>query len=428
MSRTMKTIAGLVGAIFLLGAMASSAGAQDRKLTYSGWLGGFAAFKKTIQTMETEFERQNPGVDLVRSEVPYNNALNQARVSILGGNAPDVMLLSPGWIADLQAIGGLEPLDGYLTDKEWSRIPKSLRDAVTIDGKIYAMAWHLGPILLYYNRNLLRQAGLDPDHPPQTWPALKEAALKICALPADGDAKIYGVALRTVRNPNSAQWSIPIIYGHGGGFYENGKVKINTQANRDAFKWIQDVVKAGCSPEGFGTAETRTAFSGGHAGFIFEGPWGRGLIQNMSGQKLKVTQDGDVWVAHMPKDPSGNWRTVGNGNQIAIYSKAKDKELAAKFVKFVTHDPKFTDMFFNGTVLIPTPNIDLLTSGAMGADAHTQTFVQALEHTNDTPIKHPKMVAVLNELAPAMQAIMKGANIEQTLADVDRKVERLLSR
>ena len=148
----------------------------------------------------------------------------------------------------------------------------------------------------------------------------------------------------------------------------------------------------------------------------------------MSGQKLKVTQDGDVWVAHMPKDPSGKWRTVGNGNQIAIYSKAKDKKLAAKFIKFVTHDPKFTDMFFNGTVLIPTPNIDLLTSGAMGADAHTQTFVQALEHTNDTPIKHPKMVAVLNELAPAMQAIMKGANIEQTLADVDRKVERLLSR
>ena len=148
----------------------------------------------------------------------------------------------------------------------------------------------------------------------------------------------------------------------------------------------------------------------------------------MSGKKLKVTPDGDVWVAHMPKDPSGNWRTVGNGNQIVISSQAKDKALAAKFIKFVTHDPGFTDMFFKGTVLIPTPNIDLLTSGAMGADAHTQIFVEALDHTMDTPIKHAKMVAILNELAPAMQAIMKGADIGKELADVDRKVERLLSR
>lgn len=428
MRQTIRRAIVLLCTIFLVGALASSGWAQDRKLTYTGWLGGFAAFKDAIQAMETEFERQNPGVDLVRSEVPYGNALNQARVSILGKNAPDVMLLSPSWIAELQGIGGLEPLNDYLTEKEWSRIPEALKDAVTIDGKIYALAWHLGPILLYYNRNLLKQAGLDPDKLPQNWSELKEAVLKICDLPPDGEAKIYGIALRTVRNANAAQWAIPIIYGNGGDFYENGKIKINTEGNRKAFKWIQDVVQAGCSPEGFNTPETRTAFSSGHAGFIFEGPWGRGLIQNMSGKKLKVTPDGDVWVAHMPKDPSGNWRTVGNGNQIVISSQAKDKALAAKFIKFVTHDPGFTDMFFKGTVLIPTPNIDLLTSGAMGADAHTQIFVEALDHTMDTPIKHAKMVAILNELAPAMQAIMKGADIGKELADVDRKVERLLSR
>ncbi len=428
MRHATKTLCGILSVIYFAGIMASSALAEERKLTYTGWLGGFAAFKDAIQAMETEFERQNPGVDVVRSEVPYGNALNQARISTLGENAPDVMLLSPGWIADIQAIGGLEPLDSYLTDKEWSRIPKALRDAAMIDGKTYALAWHLGPILYYYNRNLFKQAGLDPNKPPQTWPDLMEAALKICKLPSVGKAKIYGVALRTVRTPNAAQWSVPIIYGHGGDFYENGEIKINTPANRKAFKWIQDIVKAECSPVGFAPAETRTAFSSSHAGFIFEGPWGRGLIQKMSGGKLKVGPDGDVWVAHMPKDPSGNWRTVGNGNQIVMSSQAKDKALAAKFIKFVTHDAKFTEMFFESTSLIPTPNIDLLKSGVMGADAHTQVFVEALNHTNDTPIKGAKMVAVLNEIAPAMQAIMKGADIEEELSKVDAKVKRLLSR
>ena len=57
MRQTIRRTIVLFGTIFLVGALASSGWAQDRKLTYTGWLGGFAAFKDAIQAMETEFEK-----------------------------------------------------------------------------------------------------------------------------------------------------------------------------------------------------------------------------------------------------------------------------------------------------------------------------------------------------------------------------------
>ncbi len=64
-----------------------------------------------------------------------------------------------------------------------------------------AMPWVPGPIIMFYNRNLMEQAGLDPDAPPQTWPELMEAAKAICALPDVDGAPIYGIALRTAPQP-----------------------------------------------------------------------------------------------------------------------------------------------------------------------------------------------------------------------------------
>ena len=125
--------------------------------------------------------------------------------------------------------------------------------------------------------------------------------------------------LRTQRSPNSAQWTIPIIYGHGGDVVnDKGEVTFNTEATKAAWQWVKDLIGPGCSPAGFSIDETRNTMAAGRAGFIFEGPWGRGLFDNLSGGKIKTAADGDIWVAPMPADPSGKRRTIGNPHQITI--------------------------------------------------------------------------------------------------------------
>jgi len=252
--------------------------------------------------------------------------------------------------------------------------------------------------------------------------------MKVCALPDRDGAPIYGIALRTARNPNSAQWTIPIIYGHGGDIHKNGKIKINTPENQAAFKWIQDVAKAGCTAVGHSHAESRNVFTAGRAGFIFEGPWGRGLVENMSGGRLKVAPNGDVWVAEMPKAPNGTRRTIGNPHEITISSKSKNKKLTAKLLEMLIFDERFTSLYYEINGQLPTGSLPLLKKGSVGSDAYSQVFVNSLKYTHDNPWQDPKFYAVMGALAPEMQQIVGGGDIPRHLEKADKAIKRLLSR
>ncbi len=406
-----------------------SAWAQQTQLTYAGWLNLYGAYKETVVFLKKDFEARHPGVEWVHNDVPFTEMLKQTTAAVLAGNAADNLHLNAGWIPALYEAGGLEPLNDYFTADEWAKIPKSLLESVTFDGKIATMPWVPAPILMFYNRNLMREAGLDPEKPPQTWPELAEQAKKIAALPARDGAPVHGIALRTQRNPNSAQWAIPIIWGHGGEFLgTDGKVSFDNEGTRAAFAWIQDIVKANASPAGFSIDETRNTMAAGRAGFIFEGPWGRGLFSNLSGNKITTAADGDIWLAPMPAAPDGKRRTIGNPHEIAIYKNSKNKKLAAEFIRYVIFDPGFTDAYFKASQQMSTADMSLLTSGSMGADAYTQIFVAALGETVDAPMKSPKFTGVMDEVAPALQAIIQGGDIQAELAQVDRRVDRLMKR
>ncbi len=403
--------------------------AETTQLSYAGWLNLYGAYVETVKFLKQDFEKKHPGVEWVRNDVPFDQALKQATVATLAGNAADNIHLIAGWIPALYEIGGLEPLNDYFTAEEWADIPKASLDAVTFDGKIMAMPWVPGPILLFYNRKLMEEAGLDPAKPPQTWPELMEQAKKIAGLPARDGAPVYGIALRTQRNPNSAQWTIPIIYGMGGDVVDaQGKVTFNTEPTQQAFAWVRDLVKSGAAPAGFSIDETRNTMASGRAGFIFEGPWGRGLFRNLSGGKATTAQDGDIWVAPMPADPNGKRRTIGNPHEITISKGSKHKQLAADFIRYVIFDPEFTDMYFKASGQLSTSDMKLLTSGDMGADAYTQLFVQQLGNTIDNPFKSPKFYAVMDDVVTALQAIIQGGDVASQLASADRRITRTMSR
>lgn len=418
----------LAGAVALT--LAEPAAAQDKvRLGYAGWLNLYGAYVEMVKALEAGFEARHPNVDWVRNDVPFAEALKQATTATLAGTAADNLHLIAGWIPALHEMGGLEPLNDWFTPAEWAQIPKASLDSVTFDGKIMAMPWVPAPIIMFYNRTLMRQAGLDPDRPPQTWAELKAQAEAICKLPAKDGAPVYGVALRTQRSPNSAQWTIPIVYGMGGDVVDaNGEPAFDTEATRAAWRWIQDLVRSGCAPAGFSIDETRNTMAAGRAGFAFEGPWGRGLFDNLSGGKLRTAPDGDVWVAPMPADPSGRRRTIGNPHQITIAKGSRQKRLAAEFIRYVIFDPAFTDAYFVASRQLSTSAMPLLTSGKMGADPYTRVFVEALAHTHDNPFKSPKFYAVMDELAPALQAVIQGADIAEQLAAADRKIKRILAR
>lgn len=417
---------GLVAACLVAACMPAKSG----ELVYSGWLGTYGYLAPVAGRIEEKFEKQHEGTDFIRQDVPFEKALDQATVAFLGKNASDLIHLIPGWVPALQSIGALAPLDDLFTEAELADIPAAALEALTFDdGKIYALPWVPGPVQLMYNRNLLKQAGYDPDTPPKTWDALKEMILAVCQLPAGEDGKIYGLALRSWSNPNAVQWSIPFIYGFGGDVVDDeGVPKFNTEATVKAYSWLQEIAQADCAPKGFSVGETRNLMAAGKAGFILEGPWGRGLFNNLSGNTLKTAPDGDIWVAPLPSAPDGSHRTIGNSHVIAISSQAEDKKLAADFIRLILFDQEITDNYYKRSDQVSTSSLTLLSTGPMGEDAFTQSFVSELDSYNESPIKHPKFYAILDQVVPEYQRILSGADVKEALAAADRKIERLLSR
>lgn len=420
-----RTIALSLGIV--VGLISSSASGQAIKLM--GWVGLFDFQKPGWERIVEEFEKQNPGVTIEYIGTPFEETLNQATVAIVGGNAPDIIQISSGWVPQLQAMDALEPLDNHFSADVLGKFPKSLIEATTIEGHVYSLPWIPGPIIMAYNRNLLKEAGLDPDNPPKTWPELTDAIDKVCALPDRSGGKVYGAALRTSRGPNTAHWAIPVIWGLGGEIVDaDGNIDVTNEGIVRAYEWYRDIVSSGCSPDAFNIQEVRNLFAQERAGFIFEGPWVRGLVTNLSDGKLSVALDGDVWIAPMPAGPDGRVRQIANSNELVITASSENKELAAKFVDFVLGNPETVEYYFETSKQLTTGRLDVLSSGAMGDDPFVQAFVEVLPVSNGVPIKHPKWFAVMDAMAPTLQKVIKGADASAELQQTKREVDRILSR
>ena len=101
-----------------------TAHAQDKtELNYSGWINLYPHHAAAVGAIEKGFEKKFPDVDWILNDVPFDQALKQATVAALAGNAPDNIHLIAGWVPALIEIGALEPLNDYFTAEEWSQIP-----------------------------------------------------------------------------------------------------------------------------------------------------------------------------------------------------------------------------------------------------------------------------------------------------------------
>ena len=417
-----------VSALFLT--LFSHGAAQDTTLRFMGWVGLFDFQKPAWDYMIEEFERQHPGVEIEYIGTPFEETLNQATVTILGNNAPDIIQLVASWTPQLDAMNALTPLDGYFDAEVLGDLPESSLASVTFDGQLKAMPWVPAPIVMTYNRALLEEAGLDPDQPPATWPEFVDAVERVCALPAREDGgEVYGVSLRTARHPNSGHWSLPVIWGFGGDILdEGGNVVVDEEGAAEAYGWYQDVVRSGCSPEGFGVQESRNVFAQGRAGFIFEGPWIQGLVASLSEGGLEVAPEGDVWVAPMPAGPGGESRMIANSHVLVVTEQSRNKELAAEFIEFITTNQEAVQRYYEATGQLPTAHMDLLTSGDMGEDVYIQAFVEALPDATSVPIQHPQWDAMMDALSVALQRAIQGQAPAEALERAADDIGRIMNR
>jgi ABC-type glycerol-3-phosphate transport system substrate-binding protein len=184
---------------------------------------------------------------------------------------------------------------------------------------------------LLYNKEHLRAAGLDPEHPPQTWAQLLEAAKKM-TIDRNKDGKPEQAGLFVPIFPASGQYSdwmvwqwMPFLWQAGGEIIneEQTRVLFNSDAGVQALTYWKSIYDA-LNLKSF-TTDYEAAFPSGVLSMAFDGPWN---LPRWEGRKVEWA------IAGLPAGPVKRATNVG-GEYLAIFKQSKHPLEGWAFVKWM---------------------------------------------------------------------------------------------
>jgi sn-glycerol 3-phosphate transport system substrate-binding protein len=129
----------------------------------------------------------------------YQDTITKALTAVKGGEPPVTsILLSTDMftLIDEDAIVAFDELIKTPEDQAWlkSFYPAFMENSQT-GGKTWGIPFQRSTIVLYYNKEAFKEAGLDPNKPPANWKEMQEYAAKLTKRDASGRVTQWGVQI-----------------------------------------------------------------------------------------------------------------------------------------------------------------------------------------------------------------------------------------
>ncbi|MET9864461.1 extracellular solute-binding protein [Streptomyces smyrnaeus] len=282
--------------------------------------------KGTYKKIAEDFEKKHPKVDVKYVHVNFGDA-NQKFKNAAGGNsgAPDVMRTEVAWVADFANLGYLAPLDGTPALDNESDYLKTAAGSTRFKGKTYAVPQVTDTLGLFYNKRLLKKAGVEV---PSSFAELKKNAKKI--KDKTGATALY---LRG----DDPYWFLPYLYGEGGDLIdaERKKVTVDDKPGVRALATMKDLVdsKAAVTDSSDGQENGIKAFQEGKVAMIIDGPWDIALARE--GKEFKGADADNLGVAPVPAGSKAQGSPQGGWN-LSVYAGSKNMRAAQEFAKYMS--------------------------------------------------------------------------------------------
>lgn len=267
---------------------------------------------------KARFEADNPGYEVVIEALPFNDLFQQIQIRMgANSNSFDVFSVDVPVTYGYGARKWLYPLDDIFTAEEKADWVESSLNAGTYKGKLLSAPVSTSTQLLYYNKNLLKAAGVDFPKPDDrlTYEQIAEIAKKIIKdEDGDGTPEIFGFTWeQTIRIYQLGQMAASLggkMIGDDG-FTVDGV--INSPEWVKAFTFYQQTFKDNLGPMG-DVIPSMELFRTGKMGLIVAGPWN---IPGMADGKVPfewgVTRT-PYFKDGKPATPTGSWHMGINPN------------------------------------------------------------------------------------------------------------------
>ncbi|MGF6177473.1 ABC transporter substrate-binding protein [Ensifer sp. 4252] len=295
-----------------------------------------------------QWEEKNPGWKVTPEVVGWAQCQDKATTLAAAGTPVAMAYVGSRTLKEFAQNDLIVPVP--MTDEEKKSYYPNIVDTVTFDDNQWGVPIAFSTKALYWNKDLFKQAGLDPETPPKTWAEEIEFAK---AIKEKTGIAGYGLPAKTF--DNTMHQFMHWVYTNNGKVIDGDKVVIDSPEVLAALQAYKDITPY--------SVEGATAYEQNEVRAIFlDGKVG--MIQGGSGAAVRLKETKVNWgVAPLPLGPSAKGEgTLLITDSLAVFKGSGVEEKAIEFAKFITSPGPQGEYELQGaaglTPLRPSPMVD----------------------------------------------------------------------
>ena len=192
-----------------------------------------------IEHIVEEFNNSQDEIHVNHTYLPWGDIFTKNLASIAAGDPADVIVNDINTVAQRAEKNQNTNLTEFINQEDDTFSEKyyeNLWNATLFEGESYALPFTTDTRLLYYNKDIMEEVGLDPEQPPTTWAELQEMAMKMDVKNGDNYDRIGYVPRYGVQG----DFYYMNATGHGFWDFENNVPTINNPEGIAALDWVVD--------------------------------------------------------------------------------------------------------------------------------------------------------------------------------------------
>lgn len=343
----------------------------------------------------------------------YSDKIN---ASVMSGMLPDVLTVDGPNIAAYAANGIIQPL-AELTEEERSTYLESILEQGTYDGQLYALGVMESSVGLYYNKDILDEAGIEvptADNP-WTWSEFMDILEQL--KPMMDELGGYPLDMTFPVGETSIYYYAPFVWSNGGDMVSEDGMTVdgifNSPENVEAMQLFRSIVQNGYMSQ----APIDKLFESGRAAFKFDGAWEVNTVYtsypdlNLGVAPYIVSDDWDGGRY----TPTGSWA-------FAASTGAEDIEAATELVKYMSGVESGVQMW-EQTKSFPSTYQAFEQIDVFRTDENYRALYEQLSQYGHPRPKTPVYPQVSTSFQQALESIALSGKDAQT--ELDKAVERI---
>ena len=375
-----------------------------------------AAMRRIVAAFNEAHREHNLQAEI--SFFPDRQYPDKVSITSASGPLPDILDIDGPYVGPWAAEGLLQPLNGLVNDKLRADFLPSIIEQGTFDGRLYALGAFDSALVVYYNRDVIEKAGLQPPDTVAhawTWGQFVAALHRVKPQVA--------VPLSLHMDDQSDEWFTyafsPLVWSNGGGLIDavghRASGVLNGPASVEAVAQWQALFKSGLAQP---TSTNPNPFAAGQAAFDWTGHWMVPSFEAAKGLRFGV----------MPLPRMGDNTVCGCGSWCwGISRDCKERSAAWKVMQWLLDPQRGIKPIVkaNGAVPGRRSAFDLF---PVYQKLPYKLFREQLEQSARPRPRTAVYLTLTSEFARALRDVALGADPEARLTEAADTVQRVLDR